>query len=185
MRVSATELPEVLLVEPDIHGDARGFFLETWRVDRYRKAGVGAEFVQDNVSRSMCGVLRGLHLQHPQGQGKLLQVVDGEAFDVAVDVRRGSERFGRWVGATLSGDNHHQLWIPPGFAHGFCVTADHAVFSYKCTAVYSPETEFSVAWDDPAIGIEWPVSSPTLSDKDRNAPRLSELAARLPHLGDY
>ena len=185
MRVSATELPEVLLVEPDIRGDARGFFQETWQVDRYRTAGVRGKFVQDNLSRSVRGVLRGLHIQHPEGQGKLLQVVDGEAFDVAVDVRLDSERFGRWVGATLSGDNHHQLWIPPGVAHGFCVTGDHAIFAYKCTALYSPETEFSVAWNDPAIGIEWPLASPTLSDRDRRAPRLSELAARLPRLGDY
>ncbi len=182
MKVDALAIPDVKLITPQVFGDARGFFVETYNETRYRKAGIDATFVQDNLSRSRQGVLRGLHLQHPHGQGKLVQVVEGSVFDVAVDVRVGSPTFGQWVGAALSTDNKQQLWIPPGFAHGFLVTSEHALFSYKCTDLYHPESEFSVRWNDPAIGIEWPTNgTPSLSDKDQSAPLLSAIdVERLP-----
>lgn len=167
MKVTPTAIPEVLLVEPDVFGDARGFFLETWSRGKAAEHGLPTEFAQDNLSRSPQGILRGLHLQkHPHGQGKLVHVVDGEVFDVAVDVRAGSPTFGRWVGFTLSGSNHRQLYIPPGFAHGFCVTSEHAFFAYKCTTPYAPQSELGVAWDDPRLDIPWPVTQPLLSAKD-------------------
>jgi len=181
MQVIATELPGVVIIEPKVFGDARGFFLETFQEERYREAGIPGPFVQDNISFSGYGVLRGLHLQHPHGQGKLVYVLQGEVFDVAVDVRVGSPTFGQWAGATLSGDSKRQFYIPPGFAHGFCVTSDAALFAYKCTEVYHPEAELSVAWDDPDIGVKWPVSEPALSEKDKVAPRLKDIeASRLP-----
>jgi dTDP-4-dehydrorhamnose 3,5-epimerase len=181
VKVTPLSLPEVLLVEPQRFGDSRGYFLETWRQERYQAAGITLPFVQDNLSRSAGGILRGLHLQHPNDQGKLVYVLDGEVFDVAVDVRVGSPNFGKWAGATLSAADHRQLWIPPGFAHGFCVTSETALFAYKCTAVYSVADEVSVLWNDPAIGIPWPVAAPKLSAKDSAAARLADLdPARLP-----
>ncbi len=183
MKVIPTALPGVLLIEPDVFGDARGWFLETWRATRYAAHGIPETFVQDNVSRSARDVLRGLHCQHPQAQGKLVTVLEGKVFDVAVDIRRGSPTFGRWVGVTLSGERKNQLYIPEGFAHGFCVTSDTALFLYKCTRPYSPDTEFSLAWNDPDIGIRWPVDTPRLSDKDRAAPRLRDLPPK--HLPPY
>jgi dTDP-4-dehydrorhamnose 3,5-epimerase len=183
MNVLETELPGVLIIEPKVFGDARGFFLETWQQPRYAAAGLPSRFVQDNASRSARGVLRGLHFQNPYGQGKLVYVLEGEVFDVAVDLRQGSPSFGQWVGATLSGDNKRQLWVPPGFAHGFCVTSESALFAYKCTELYHPETEYTVRWDDPEIGVDWPVQRPLVSDRDRSAPLLSELA--LEHLPVY
>jgi dTDP-4-dehydrorhamnose 3,5-epimerase len=175
MKVTPTRLPEVLLVEPRVFRDARGAFFETWAAARYAEAGIPGPFVQDNISRSTRGVLRGLHLQHPHGQGKLVSALDGEVFDVAVDVRTSSRTFGQWVGVTLSCENGLQLWIPPGFAHGFCVLSEEATFHYKCTDAYHPECESTVRWDDPAIGIEWPVTEPILNEKDRGAPVLAEI----------
>jgi dTDP-4-dehydrorhamnose 3,5-epimerase len=182
MKVTATSLPDVLLIEPKIHGDHRGWFVESWQHARYRDAGIEATFVQDNQSFSPRGTLRGLHIQHPHGQGKLVQVVQGEVFDVAVDARRGSPHFGRWAGARLTAENKHQLWIPAGFLHGFLVLSETALFSYKCTDLYHPEAELSVRWDDPDIGIDWPLDGPpTLSVKDRDAPYLRDLPVeRLP-----
>ena len=181
MKVSETELPGVLIVEPDRFGDARGFFQEIWHEGRYRDAGIPGPFVQDNLSLSSHGVLRGLHFQNPNGQGKLVYVLQGEVFDVAVDVRAGSPTFGKWTGAMLSGDNGRQLYIPPGFAHGFCVTGETALFAYKCTDFYNAKTEGAIRWDDPAIGIDWPLSEPLVSPKDSEAPLLADIdPARLP-----
>jgi dTDP-4-dehydrorhamnose 3,5-epimerase len=181
MKVTPMSLPEVLLVEPERFGDARGYFLETWRQERYQAAGIRLPFVQDNLSRSAQGILRGLHLQHPNGQGKLVYVLEGEVFDVAVDVRVGSPTFGKWTGAQLSSADHRQLWIPPGFAHGFCVTSQAALFAYKCTAPYAAADEVGVLWNDPALGIPWPIAEPRLSSKDAALPRLAAIEpARLP-----
>jgi dTDP-4-dehydrorhamnose 3,5-epimerase len=182
MKVSPTELPGVLLIEPRVFGDRRGWFFESWQRARYAEAGIDTEFVQDNQSFSVRGTLRGLHIQNPYGQGKLVSVIAGDIFDVAVDVRRGSPHFGRWTGARLSGENHHQLWVPEGFLHGFLVLSETALFSYKCTDLYHPETQFAVRWNDPAIGIRWPTAeTPLLSDKDRDAPLLREIdPSRLP-----
>ena len=182
MKVLETEIPGVLLVEPELHGDPRGWFMESWQARRYAEAGIPAEFVQDNLAFSGHGVLRGLHLQHPHGQGKLVQVLLGEVFDVAVDVRRGSPTFGRWVGVLLSAENRRQFWVPPGFAHGYLVTGEKALFSYKCTDYYHPGAEFSIRWDDPEIAIDWPVvGPPLLSARDEAAPLLGEVpAGRLP-----
>ena len=183
MKVERTALPGALILEPKVFGDARGFFMETWNRSRYAEAGLPGEFVQDNVSYSRHGVLRGLHYQSPRAQGKLVHVLEGEVFDVAVDVRVGSPTFGRWAGATLSAQNRRQLWIPPGFAHGFCVTGETALFCYKCTELYAPEHEGSILWNDPAIGIAWPLEHPTLSAKDAAAPPLAAVSpARLPTL---
>lgn len=181
MKVTATSLPGVLLIEPKVFGDRRGYFFEAWNRQRYRDAGLDAEFVQDNLSFSERGVLRGLHCQHPHAQGKLVQVLDGEVYDVAVDIRCGSPTFGQSFGAFLSAENRLQLYVPPGFAHGFCVTSEHALFSYKCTDSYHPETEFTVLWNDPELGIDWPVSAPSLSDKDLQGLRLRDIPMdRLP-----
>ena len=182
MKVIETDIPGLLLIEPQVFGDERGWFVESWQQERYAEHGIPGPFVQDNLAFSQRGVLRGLHLQHPYDQGKLVQVISGEVFDVAVDVRRGSPYFGRWVGATLSGENKHQFYVPAGFAHGYCVTSDEALFSYKCTDGYHPETQFSVRWDDPELGIEWPLDGePILSGKDRDAPCLSDVSEqRLP-----
>jgi dTDP-4-dehydrorhamnose 3,5-epimerase len=174
MRVVETALPGVLLLEPKVFGDHRGFFLETFHAARYAEVGIRAVFVQDNWSRSVRGTLRGLHFQEPYAQGKLVQVVHGAVFDVAVDVRRGSPTFGRWVGYELSEENKLQLWVPPGFAHGFVVTSDVCDFVYKCTEIYRPDAERVVAWNDPAIAIAWPVSEPLLSARDAAAPRLAD-----------
>ncbi len=175
MKVTPTKLKGVFIIEPDVYADARGFFLETWSQKRYADAGLPQAFVQDNLSKSSKGILRGLHLQHPFGQGKLVQVMQGEVFDVAVDVRVGSPTFGQWVGSHLSGENHRQLFIPPGFAHGFAVLSETALFSYKCTELYHRETELGVIWNDPDLGIEWPLENPQLSEKDAKFPRLADI----------
>lgn len=181
MKVTPLEIPELLLVEPKVFGDDRGFFMELFHAKRYSDAGIPGPFVQDNYSRSARGTLRGLHFQEPQGQGKLVQVFAGSVYDVALDVRRGSTTFGQWVAVELSAENRRQLWIPPGFAHGFCVTSDTADFHYKCTTLYAPETERCIAWNDPDLAIPWPVSEPLLSPKDLRAPRLKD-APVLPSL---
>ena len=175
MEVKQIELPGVLLLQPRMFRDGRGAFLESWHNERYTALGIPGPFLQDNVSRSVKGVLRGLHFQHPNDQGKLVQVLQGEVFDVAVDVRKASPTFGQWAGATLSADNAHQLWIPEGFAHGFCVTSKEAVFAYKCTEYYHRPSEQAVSWNDPDIGIEWPIKKPSLSDRDFKAPHLKDL----------
>jgi len=176
MKIIPTTLPGVLVVEPRRFEDDRGFFFESFSESRYADAGLPTRFVQDNVSYSGPGVLRGLHYQLPRAQGKLVTVLRGEVFDVAVDLRLGSSTFGRWVGVTLSSENGRQLYIPEGFAHGFLVTADCAVFHYKCTAPYDPKGEGSIVWDDPSIGIEWPFDYVRLSAKDAAAPRLKDVA---------
>ncbi len=175
MNVLETRLPGVLVIEPKVFGDARGFFMESWNGKRYEKAGIPNHFVQDNLSFSAHGVLRGLHFQSPQAQGKLVSVLRGEVFDVAVDIRVGSPTFGEWTGVTLSAENKRQFWVPPGFAHGFVVTGEDALFVYKCTEYYAPEYDGSVLWNDPEIRIEWPIENPTLSEKDRAAPPLGEM----------
>ncbi len=185
MEAIATDLPGVLILEPPVFRDDRGAFRETWRRERWAAAGLPERFEQDNLSASRPGVLRGLHYQHPNPQGKLVSVLAGAVFDVAVDIRVGSPTFGRWVGVELSAENGRQLWVPPDFAHGFVVTAvggdGVALFAYKCTTVYDPTAEGSIRWDDPAIGIAWPVASPSLSPKDAGAPTLAEVAeGRLP-----
>jgi dTDP-4-dehydrorhamnose 3,5-epimerase len=186
MNVIVTELGGVLVLEPKVFADARGFFVETWSRERYAAAGIACDFVQDNLSLSAQGTLRGLHFQHPRDQGKLVQILSGAVFDVAVDVRSDSPTFGRWVGIELSAAKHNQVYIPPGFAHGFYVTTESALFSYKCTDYYSPQTESGILWNDPDIGIEWPVrESPVLSDKDRRYGRLRDLPKeRLPSVAD-
>ncbi len=166
MNVRRCALEGLLLIEPQVFGDARGFFLESWNQRRYAEAGIGASFVQDNLSLSRRGILRGLHFQNPGGQGKLVSVLEGEVFDVAVDLRRTSPTFGRWEGARLSSQNKHQFFIPPGFAHGFVVLSETALFHYKCTDFYSPQNELTLRWNDPEVGIAWPVQNPTLSEKD-------------------
>ncbi len=175
MDVQTTDIPGAFIIKPNVFGDDRGFFVETWNQSRYRDAGIDAEFVQDNLSCSQRGVLRGLHFQNPKPQGKLVQVLQGSVFDVAVDIRRGSPAFGRWVAVELTGDNKHQFYVPPGCAHGFCVLSETALFAYKCTDLYHPEGDGGIAWDDPDIGIDWPLGSPTLSAKDQVAPRLKDL----------
>ncbi|MBD3619184.1 MAG: dTDP-4-dehydrorhamnose 3,5-epimerase [Chromatiales bacterium] len=175
MQVKETKLPGVLLVEPAVFGDDRGFFMETYQAERYAEAGIPGPFVQDNLSFSQRGVLRGLHFQQPNAQGKLVYVLQGEVFDVAVDIRVGSPTFGQWVGYMLSAENKRQLWVPEGFAHGFCVTSDTALFAYKCTGYYAPDCEHSLLWNDAAIGIDWPVGSPSLSSKDGKARLLAEI----------
>jgi dTDP-4-dehydrorhamnose 3,5-epimerase len=174
LKITETALPGVLVLEPRVFADDRGFFFETYRNDRYAEAGIDAEFVQDNYSRSIRGTLRGLHFQEPKPQGKLVQAVRGEIYDVIVDVRRGSPTFGKWIVVELSGETPKQIWIPPGFAHGFCVTSESADFHYKCTAYYAPEAERTIRWDDPALGIRWPVDKPLLSKKDTVAPLLAD-----------
>jgi len=184
MKIVETKLPSVLIIEPKIFGDTRGFFQETWQQARYEAIGINEQFVQDNLSFSTRGVLRGLHYQQPHAQGKLVSVVQGEVFDVAVDIRVGSPTFGQWTGALLSGENHRQLWVPPGFAHGFCVISDTVYFAYKCSDLYAPEAEGGVIWNDPDIGIEWPLTDVELSTKDKEYPRLFEIAReRLPKFG--
>lgn len=181
MKVEAATIPGLLIIEPDVHGDRRGFFMETYSRNRYAEAGLPADFVQDNLSLSARGILRGLHLQHPNDQGKLCFVLEGEVFDVAVDVRVGSPTFGRWEAITLSADNRRQLYVAPGFAHGFCVLSERALFAYKCTDFYVASSEIGILWNDPEIGIEWPVRSPQLSNKDQRNPRLHQIPKdRLP-----
>jgi dTDP-4-dehydrorhamnose 3,5-epimerase len=177
VNVKPTELPGVLLIEPQVFGDSRGFFFETFHAERYSAAGIKGPFVQDNLSRSTRGTLRGLHFQEPRSQGKLVHVLRGAVWDVALDVRKGSPHFGAWVGIELSDENRRQLWIPPGFAHGFCVLSEAAEFFYKCTDFYVPDAERAVRWDDPALGIRWPVPSPLISAKDAAAPALADSPA--------
>jgi dTDP-4-dehydrorhamnose 3,5-epimerase len=186
MEVVETKIPGVLLFKPKVFGDQRGWFMETWQSDRYASLGIPQQFVQDNMAYSEQGVLRGLHIQNPFGQGKLVQAIKGEVFDVAVDVRKGSPWFGQWVGAHLTESNHHQFYVPVGFAHGYLVLSKEAIFAYKCTDYYHPETQFSVRWDDPEIAIEWPAGlDPLLAAKDRDAPLLSQIAEdTLPRYSD-
>lgn len=185
MNVIPTRLEDVLIVEPNIFGDQRGFFLETYHQERYAASGIAGAMVQDNISFSQKDTLRGLHFQHPQGQAKLVQVLEGEIFDVAVDIRHGSPTFGQWVGVTLSSETHRQLFIPEGFAHGFCVLSPTALFMYKCSNLYAPQYEGGLRWNDPDLNIEWPVKQPLLSDRDRNLPLLKEVDAdQLPRYED-
>ena len=186
MKLIETALPDVMAIEPDVFVDERGYFFETYQAARYVEAGIPGTFVQDNLSYSKRGVLRGLHLQNPHAQAKLVYVPAGEIFDVAVDVRRGSPSFGRWVAMRLSSDNRRQLYIPAGFAHGFCVLSDWAHVIYKCTDFYDPAAEVSVLWNDPDIGIDWPVRDSRLSSKDGAAPLLKDIdPQRLPaYAGD-
>ncbi len=176
MKITQTQLPGITLIQPEIHGDARGFFTETYQSQRYREGGIDATFVQDNLSRSERGVLRGLHFQVEKPQGKLVSCLRGSVFDVAVDVDPSSSTFKQYVAVELNEENHLQMWIPPGYAHGFCVLSAVADFHYKCTEFYQPSLERGVFWNDPDIGIRWPVTSPTLSAKDGALPRLAELS---------
>jgi len=175
MNVVPCELEGVLLVEPRVYGDARGYFLETWHERRYREAGIPGPFVQDNLSFSRRGAVRGLHFQNPSAQAKLVYVLEGEVFDVAVDLRRRSPTFGRWFGIRLSAENKRQLYIPVGFAHGFAVLSETALFAYKCTEFYAPEHEATLLWNDPDLAIPWPVEQPVLSEKDQRGRRLRDL----------
>ncbi len=185
MNILPTPLPGVLVIEPKVFGDARGFFVETWQSERYAEAGL-PPFVQDNLSLSARGVLRGLHYQEPDAQGKLVQVLQGEVFDVAVDIRVGSATFGQWHGVTLSADNKRQFWVPSGFAHGFVVTSETALFAYKCTALYRPQHDHSISWNDQRMGIDWPMAEPTLSAKDTDAPGLADIPeSELPTIEQY
>lgn len=174
MKFTETKITGVILIEPRVFRDDRGYFLESFQRERYAEAGIALEFVQDNHSYSSRGTLRGLHAQNRKPQGKLVRVVEGEVFDVAVDVRPESDTFGQWVGVTLSADNFHQLYIPPGLAHGFCVLSDVAQFEYKCTDYYDPDGEVSIRWDDPDIAIDWPIKAPVLSAKDADGVSLAE-----------
>lgn len=181
MKVVETDLPGCLIIEPEVFGDARGWFFESWNRERYAERGIGPDFVQANLSRSSRGVLRGLHYQWPNPQGKLVSVLEGEVYDVAVDIRRGSPHFGQWTAVHLSAENKRQFWIPEGFAHGFITLSEFAQFSYLCTAAYDASADANVAWNDPDLGIDWPVAEPSLSAKDAAAPFLKGLPeARLP-----
>jgi dTDP-4-dehydrorhamnose 3,5-epimerase len=180
MKFIPTELPGVIVIEPDVHQDDRGFFLESYNQQKYRDGGVDATFVQDNHSSSRLGTLRGLHMQLEQTQGKLVRVIRGSVHDVAVDVRRGSPAFGRYFGTELSDENHRQLYVPPGIAHGFAITSETAEFEYKCTDFYHPASEITIRWDDPDIGIVWPIQDPILSPKDAAGRRLADLMDQLP-----
>lgn len=176
MKVTASDVfPEVLIIEPKVFTDSRGFFLETYQEQRYSHHGIGSRFVQDNTSYSRKGVLRGLHYQIGRPQGKLVWVLKGEIFDVVVDIRKSSPTFGKWFGMFLSESGLKQLFIPEGFAHGFCVTSDEAIFCYKCTDYYSPSDERGIRWDDPTLSIDWPVANPIVSEKDQGLPLLKDL----------
>ncbi|PKP94874.1 MAG: dTDP-4-dehydrorhamnose 3,5-epimerase [Alphaproteobacteria bacterium HGW-Alphaproteobacteria-14] len=177
MKVVQTAIPGPLIIEPRVFGDARGFFMETWSAAAFADAGLDLAFVQDNHSRSQKGVLRGLHFQNPGAQGKLVRVTRGAVFDVAVDLRRSSPQFGQWVGVELSADNNLMFWVPEGFAHGFLTLEDDTDFLYKCTAPYAPQSEHTLAWDDPAVGIDWPVAGidPIISDKDARGLALTDV----------
>ena len=177
VKIIDTEIPDVKIIEPTVFGDKRGFFLESWNKGKFEDAGLPTDFVQDNHSRSSRGILRGLHYQTQNTQGKLVRVTTGRVFDVAVDIRRDSENFGKWVGVELSESNHRMLWVPEQFAHGFYVLSETADFQYKCTAQYDPEHEISIRWDDPNLAIDWPLvagEQPSLSEKDRNGSSLSK-----------
>ena len=180
MKFMPTSLPEVIIVEPRVFRDDRGFFLETYQQRRFREGGIAATFVQDNHSRSIRNTIRGLHLQRTKPQGKLIRVISGAVFDVAVDIRRGSPNFKQWVGVELSANNFRQLYVPPGFAHGFCVLSPSAEVEYKCTEFYAPEDEITLLWNDPDIGITWPVQDALLSDKDKHGQRIADVIGLLP-----
>lgn len=175
MKIVRTPLPGCVVVEPVVHGDARGFFYESFNAKRFADAGLPIAFVQTNVSRSAEGVLRGLHYQWPNPQGKLVSVLEGEVYDVAVDIRTGSPTFGQWAVAILSADNKRHFWVPEGFAHGFAVLSEHATFIYQCTALYDRDADASIRWNDADIAVDWPIAEPILSDKDRRAPFLAEI----------
>jgi dTDP-4-dehydrorhamnose 3,5-epimerase len=179
MRFSDTSIPGVILIEPDVFRDARGYFLETFNAAKYSKAGISQAFVQDNQSVSAKNTLRGLHMQVRKPQGKLVRAVEGEIWDVAVDLRADSATFGQWTAAILSGDNFHQFYVPPGCAHGFCVLSESAQVQYKVTELYDPSDEAGVAYNDPSINITWPITSPLLSERDRRNPSLAEAAERI------
>jgi len=177
MEFKATTIPDVIIIKPQVFGDQRGFFMETWRQDEFKEAGIPSEFIQDNHSSSSQGILRGLHYQIQQAQGKLVRVIKGEVYDVAVDMRLSSPSFGQWVGETLSADNKKMLWVPPGFAHGFYVTSPQAEFVYKCTDYYAPEHERSLLWNDKDLNINWPIlqgTEPELSEKDTKGIKFKE-----------
>ena len=176
MKVSETDLPGCLVIEPRVFGDDRGFFYESWNRPRFAALGIDAQFVQSNVSQSARGVLRGLHFQWPNPQGKLVSVLEGEVYDVAVDVRRGSPDFGRWTAVMLTAANKRHFWIPEGFAHGFAVLSEHATFVYQCTAFYDRAADAGIRWNDGRIGVDWPIANPVLSDKDQRTPFLDEVA---------
>ncbi len=180
MRFTPTALPEVILVEPDVYKDGRGRFVETWHERKYREGGIPAAFVQDNESSSVKGTLRGLHSQRTRPQGKLVRVLAGEIYDIAVDIRRGSPTFLKWVALTLTAESAQQVWVPPGFAHGFLVLSERADVAYKCTDFYVPEDELRIRWDDPRIGIPWPIREPLLAPKDAAAPLVADVLERLP-----
>ena len=183
MKIIKTSLPGALIIEPQVFGDARGFFYESYNKAKWQDAGIDAAFIQANVSRSARGVLRGLHYQWPNPQGKLVSVLEGEVYDVAVDIRRGSPTFGQSAGVMLTADNHRHFWVPEGFAHGFCVLSEFATFTYQCTALYDAKADSGIRWNDAALGIDWPISEPLLSDKDRKTPLLADVATdRLPVL---
>lgn len=185
MKVLQTKIPGLLVIEPDVFGDERGFFMETWNGQRYRSMGIDVDFVQDNMSFSSCGVLRGLHYQEPDAQAKLVYVLQGRVFDVAVDIRAGSPSFGKWHGVELSSENKRQMYIPEGFAHGFCVLSETVLFAYKCSNYYSPASEGGIAWNDPDIGVDWPIKEPVLSDRDKKHPLLKDIDRhRLPKWSD-
>lgn len=184
MNIEETKLAGVLILEPKVFTDDRGYFFETWNSTRYEQAGIPGPFVQDNISFSKKGVLRGLHFQYPQSQGKLIQVLSGEVVDIVVDIRVGSPTYGQWLSEVLSESIHRQMYVPPGFAHGYCATSEAALFSYKCTDFYNPVTEQGIIWNDPDIGIEWPIAQPVLSTKDEVYPRLKDLRPEnLPQFG--
>jgi dTDP-4-dehydrorhamnose 3,5-epimerase len=174
MNIIPGQLAGLLIVEPKVFGDPRGYFMETWNARRYREAGLAVDFVQDNISVSARGILRGLHFQNPASQGKLVSVLDGEVFDVAVDLRRSSSTFGKWSAIRLSSDNKQQFYIPPGFAHGFQVLSERAMFHYKCTDYYAPQHEWTLAWDDPDLAVDWPLKYPAVSAKDSKGIRLRD-----------
>lgn len=180
MRSIPSGIPEVLIIEPDVHRDPRGFFVETYHADKYRASGITPVFVQDNHTRSLGRTVRGLHMQRKRPQAKLIRVIAGEIYDVAVDLRRGSPSFGRSVGVVLSADNFRQCYIPTGFAHGFCVLSSTAEVEYKCSDIYDAADEFGIAWNDAALAIPWPVTDPLLSDRDKRNPTLAEVADKLP-----
>ena len=175
IKLIETDLPEVLIIDTEVYSDDRGFFLESYNIAAFQEVGLPTNFVQDNHSRSAQGVLRGLHYQHPQWQGKLVRAVVGKVFDVAVDIRRASPSFGKWTGVALTAENHRQLYIPPGFAHGFCVLSAVAELIYKCTQTYKPSDEAGILWNDPDIGIKWPIQNPILATKDKKARLLAEI----------
>ena len=180
MRVVLTDLPGVIVIEPDVHRDDRGFFIETYHAQKYQEIGINGPFIQDNHSSSIAGTIRGLHLQVLRPQAKLIRVVEGAVYDVAVDVRRGSPTFSRWVGVVLSADNFRQCYVPTGFAHGFAVLSTVAQIEYKCSDVYDPACEIGIAWNDPAIGIRWPIEQPLMSDRDHHHPTLAAQTSLLP-----